>query len=121
MDDEPENLSALKRTLRRAGYRLFTADGVESAISVLHRERIDVRVTDYRMPVRKGDKLLEHALEHYPEIARILLTGYSSTDKAESFIDSGLAHHLIRKPWNNRVLCELIAGRLKELPGSYRH
>jgi DNA-binding NtrC family response regulator len=58
VDDEPEVLSALRRTLREEPYELITAPDVDLALACLDRLPIEVVIADDRMPSMSGTQLL---------------------------------------------------------------
>ena len=58
VDDEPELISSLRRLLRKEKYgRLYAANG-EEALKVLESARVDIIVSDLRMPFMDGLALL---------------------------------------------------------------
>lgn len=113
VDDEPHILKALERSLHRLDYHILTAPDGRSALAVLEQTHVDLLITDYRMPEVSGEQLLEIVRHLYPGLSRIMLTGYSSLDESQSIVESGLAHVLIRKPWNEDELRDLIASMLQ--------
>lgn len=116
VDDEPRILSALTRSLRREGYQLLTASCGEDALEVLGREQIALIISDYRMPGMNGDELLAKVRDSYPQIRRMMLTGYSSLDKAKDIAGLGVAERLIMKPWNLDELRSAISELLADEP-----
>jgi signal transduction histidine kinase len=63
------------------------------------REEIAVLVSDQRMPGMSGVELLEITAREYPDVGRILLTGYSDLEAATDAINRGQVSRYIRKPW----------------------
>lgn len=59
VDDEPNILSALRRTLRTGGWRVLTAGSGAEALQVLATEAVDIVISDMRMPEMDGAVLLE--------------------------------------------------------------
>lgn len=114
VDDEPEVLSALKRTLRGEPYEVRTTDAPLDAVGWLRREAVAVLLADQRMPMLRGTELLQIAKDVSPSTARVLLTAYPG----DSLIVQGLGLLdlcLIGKPWDDDQLRKLIRGLL---PGS---
>ena len=66
----------------RRHYEVLTESDPRRAPERLKTERIQVLVSDQRMPQMSGAELLAQARERYPETLRILLTGYSDLDAA---------------------------------------
>ena len=76
MDDEQKFLSSIKRTLLDEPYETLFANGGKEALEVLKQNEVHVLVTDMRMPEMGGDELLRIVKEEYPDIVRIVLSGY---------------------------------------------
>ncbi|WP_134393089.1 response regulator, partial [Pseudomonas aeruginosa] len=81
VDDEERILRSLAMQFRRH-YEVLTESDPRRALERLKTERIQVLVSDQRMPQMSGAELLAQARERYPETLRILLTGYSDLDAA---------------------------------------
>jgi HD-like signal output (HDOD) protein/CheY-like chemotaxis protein len=105
VDDEVQILDGLKRMLhgRRNLWRMLFASGGVEALEILKRERIDVVVSDMRMPGMDGAALLTEVARQWPDTVRIVLSGHSS--EATSVRAVGLSHQYLSKPCN-RVLLE---------------
>ncbi|SFG38712.1 HD domain-containing phosphohydrolase [Neptunomonas qingdaonensis] len=101
VDDEPSVLSSLKRLLRKAAYEVFTANGGETALDLMRIHRIDMIISDMRMPEMSGADLLTQVAQHYPETVRLLLTGYSDIESTIAAVNHGKIDQFIQKPWNN--------------------
>ncbi|GAA4428734.1 HD domain-containing phosphohydrolase [Acidovorax lacteus] len=104
VDDEPNILSALKRVLRAEDCRVLQAGGGAEALSVLERETVDVVISDMRMPGMDGAALLAQVRERWPEVARILLTGYADMNATIAAINEGQIYRYIHKPWDETEL-----------------
>jgi len=104
VDDEPNILAALKRTLRSAGFAALTADGGAEAIEILEKLPVDVVVSDMRMPGIDGAQLLEQVHARWPHVVRILLTGHADQGSTVSAINRGRIFRYLSKPWDERDL-----------------
>jgi len=111
VDDEEHILSSLKRSLRREA-EVFTASSGEQALEILKNQRVDLLITDMRMPSMTGAQLLHEVNQLGLNPARILLTGYSDVELLQQAINEGRLDRYIRKPWENN---ELIAAVNQEL------
>lgn len=99
VDDEPLVLSSLKRELRKEEFRsIFVSNGVE-ALELLEREKVNVIVTDMRMPKMNGLELLKIVKEKYPDVTRIVLSGYTQLPQIIATINNGDIYKFIPKPW----------------------
>ncbi len=101
VDDEVSILNALKRLLRKEGYRLFTAVSAEEGFEILSREEIQVVICDQRMPNMDGITFLKKLMDIYPDIIRITLTGYTDIDTIREAVNQGHIFKFLLKPWND--------------------
>ncbi|HPC74093.1 MAG TPA: response regulator [Syntrophales bacterium] len=104
IDDEENILNAMKRLLRKDGYRLFATSKPAEALAILARERIQLVISDQRMPETSGTDFLGIVRERHPEIIRVILTGYTDVDSITAAINKGLIHKFLLKPWNDEDL-----------------
>lgn len=104
VDDEPSILAALKRVFRPQGYTIFTAGSGREGLELLGRERVDVVISDMRMPEMDGAQFLEKVFEGWPATKRILLTGYSDASATIAAINQGKIWRYVAKPWNDGEL-----------------
>jgi response regulator RpfG family c-di-GMP phosphodiesterase len=117
VDDDERILSALRRSLRREGYKLHTAESARAALRVLEDESIDVVVSDHKMPGMLGDELLEEVARRWPETVRFLLTGWPEAISRVRLARSGI-RALIPKPWDDAELKSFLRGALEERAGA---
>lgn len=104
VDDEENILRSLQRILRREPYEVVTAASGDTAIEVLENERVDLIISDARMPGMDGPTLLSTARRRWPWIVRILLTGYADMNSTIKAINDGQIYHYISKPWEDDEL-----------------
>jgi putative nucleotidyltransferase with HDIG domain len=104
VDDEVNILKALKRLLRSEDMNVVCATRGSEALEVLEKVPAQVVVTDQRMPEMSGVDLLSHVRERYPNIVRMMLTGYTEMTIAVEAINRGEIYRLITKPWNDDEL-----------------
>jgi putative nucleotidyltransferase with HDIG domain len=104
VDDEINILDALKRMLRpmRSEWEMSFAPGGEAALPMLAAASFDVIVTDMRMPGLDGAALLEIVREKYPNMLRIVLSGY--TEMQASLRAVPVAHQFLAKPCDPQML-----------------
>ncbi|MGB1012530.1 MAG: sigma-54-dependent transcriptional regulator, partial [Nannocystaceae bacterium] len=98
VDDEAAMTDLLAVDLRHAGYRPLVARSSDDALAILGREKVDVVVTDLRMPGRSGTELCREIVQQHPSIPVILITGFGSMDAAIEAIRAG-AYDFITKPF----------------------
>ncbi|MGH8352719.1 MAG: HD domain-containing phosphohydrolase [Pseudomonas sp.] len=108
VDDEENILKSLRRVLRGEPYSLLTADGGEQALQVLQEQRVDLVISDARMPGMDGASLLAEVQKRWPGCLRILLTGYSDITMTTKAINQGQIYRYISKPWDDNELRVII-------------
>ncbi len=112
VDDEESNLRIFKDIFRRK-FNVYTALSAKEGISILEEHRIDLVLSDQRMPDMTGVEFLKYALERYPHSNRILITGFSDEDAMERAINQAHVFQYIRKPWDEDMLERIIEDALR--------
>lgn len=98
VDDERNNLDSFKANFRK-DFNVYTAISTLEAKNILTNTDIHVLITDQRMPNENGTVLLTEAVNNYPNITRILLTGFSDIEALKEAINEGHIYKYIQKPW----------------------
>ena len=99
VDDEPELLAGLTRSLRSEHYEIATASGGPLAIEMLrNRGPFAVIVSDLRMPEMDGVELLQKARDLAPDTVRLLFTGQLDLENAIAAVNEGAIFRCILKP-----------------------
>ena len=117
VDDEENILNSLKRLLRRSGYRVLTATSAELGLRLLGENRIDVVISDQRMPGMPGVEFLRRVKDIHPDTVRMMLSGYTDLQSVTDAINEGAIYKFLTKPWDDEQLCANIeeAFRRKEM------
>ncbi len=142
VDDERNVLRAMVRAFMDTEYELECVESGDEALQLLASEPVDMIVSDMRMPGMGGYELLRRIRERYPEVIRIILSGYAEKDTLVKAVMDGTAKAYMTKPWDNAKLRQEIASilatyettresgviklinaidRLPVLPAAYRH
>lgn len=106
-DDEIDNLQLFKRTLR-SNYNVFFANSGIEALEILKNNKIDMIISDQKMPEINGTELLKKSLSYAPDAVRILVTAYTDSTNLMNAINDGKIHRYIRKPWNPNDLINIL-------------
>lgn len=104
VDDENNIISALKRTLRRDGYSILTANSGEEGLALLTQYEVGVIVSDQRMPLMSGVEFLRKVKILYPKTLRIVLSGYTELESVTGAINEGAICKFLTKPWDDDLL-----------------
>ncbi len=88
----------LSIVLKRDGYDVLVADNGKAAVEMLKRERVDVLITDIRMPEMTGVDVLREAKLIDPGIISIVMTAFASTDTAVEALRLGAADYVHKSP-----------------------
>lgn len=108
VDDEPRVLDGVQRLFRKNRDRWHTtvANGGELALSLLEKERFDFVVSDMRMPMIDGARLLAHVRARSPGTVRLVLSGQTELDA--SLRAALLAHQFLAKPCTSVTLLDAL-------------
>ncbi len=104
VDDEPNILKSIERTLRGQGLRILTADSGPKGLALIKDTEVNVVVSDNHMPAMDGITFLERVRAYDSKITRIMLTGHASVDCAQQAINRSKIFEYLTKPWNNEDL-----------------
>src|SRR5262245_19241897 len=99
VDDEPSMRDMLRIVMRRDGYDVLLAVNGHEAIELLQRERIDLLLSDIRMPDLSGVDVLRAAKDANRDIVAFMMTAYASTDSAVEAMRLGAVDYFT-KPFN---------------------
>lgn len=104
VDDEINILNALKRLFRKEGYRLLTTSSGADALKLLRDNTVHMIISDQRMPEMSGTELMAKVKVLYPDLIRVILTGYTDVDSITKSINQGNIYKFFLKPWNDQSL-----------------
>lgn len=104
VDDEPDNLDLLYRTFYR-DYKVLRATSGPAGLDLLAQEgEVSVIISDQRMPIMSGTEFLSLTATQYPDIIRIILTGYTDVEDLVEAINAGKVFKYVTKPWEAEEL-----------------
>ena len=76
VDDEPYVCDALKMLLALDGHNVSTASNGAEALAMYDRESFDLVITDYSMPVMKGDELAKNIMSRNPDQPIVMVSAF---------------------------------------------
>ena len=103
VDDDFDMLEVLDRHLKQENFHTYKAGSVLEAMDILSNSSIDLLITDLQMPGMNGMELVKYVDDHYPEIPKLVITGFPSIDNALTAIKSGALDYL-PKPFTKSEL-----------------
>jgi len=113
VDDESALREAIAERLADHGFVVEQAGSGEDALRRLADFAFDVLITDLRLPGIDGRQVLEAALERYPEIVAIVITGYGTVKDAVDAIKQGAAD-FITKPFQFDALLHVVYSAMEQ-------
>ncbi|TLP82336.1 sigma-54-dependent transcriptional regulator [Maribacter sp. ACAM166] len=115
VDDDIDILELLQRHLQSMDYHTYRAVSVKQALYILKDTFIDLLITDIQMPEVDGLQLVKFADEHYPEMPKLVITGYPSVSGALEVFKSGATDYLT-KPFTKDELKQAVEKSLESNP-----
>jgi DNA-binding NtrC family response regulator len=113
VDDEDALRTVMAERLTDAGFKVTEASSGEQALEKLERFAFDVLVSDLRLPGIDGREVLAAALQRYPGIIGIVVTGYGTVKDAVDAIKRG-ASDFISKPFQFEELLHVLESALEQ-------
>ena len=108
VDDNDSVRHALRRELEVDNYQVIEAGDGPQALYHMEQQHIDMVLSDQRMPLMCGFRLLEKVREHNPDCLRLLISGYTDFSALVAAINDASISAFINKPWDSIELRELI-------------
>lgn len=114
VDDEPRLLSALRRLLSDR-FHILTAERGADAIALLEQHNdIGAMVVDMRMPEMTGLELLSIAVQRWPDVRRLMLTGNTDLETAVNAANEGKVFRFLLKPCDADELAVALRDAIEE-------
>jgi two-component system, NtrC family, response regulator PilR len=96
VDDEASMREMLGIMLAKEGYEVLVADTRHNAARVLSQERVDVVITDVKLPDGDGLEILRHVKSASPRTIVIVMTAFGSTEAAVAALKMGAQDYLVK-------------------------
>lgn len=116
LDDEIRSVESMARILGEE-FEVHTASRAHQALELLAEQHIQVILADQRMPEMTGVEFLTRVREHYPDIVRMIISGYTDPEDIIEGVNAAGIYQYISKPWHpdNLLLTVRNAARLYQL------
>ena len=124
VEDEPKMLRLLELHLSEEGFTTHTAQDAETGLKILNREKIDLVVTDFKLPGMNGLEFLQATKRVDASLPFVVMTAYGSVETAVEAMKAGASDYVL-KPFSLEEMSlvirkELDARRLREENRSLR-
>jgi DNA-binding NtrC family response regulator len=113
VDDELLIRDLLYDFFQDQGWNITIAESAEKALQILKAKKVDLVLTDIKMPDMDGLSLTSRVREKYPDIPVVLMTGYPSIDTAVAGIRQKVGDYII-KPFNMNQLFKSVKAQLED-------
>jgi DNA-binding NtrC family response regulator len=118
VEDEAKMLRLLELNLAEDGYATHTAQDAEAALKILRREKIDLVLTDLKLPGMSGLEFLQAVKRSNAHTPVIVMTAYGTVETAVEAMKAGASDYIL-KPFSMEeirliIRKELDVRRLRE-------
>ena len=122
VDDEEMVLSVGVQMLEALGYKVFSAESGQRAVSLFaeHRSDIDLVILDLIMPELSGGDTYDAIKKINPNVRVLLSSGYSIDGQAIEILNRG-GNGFIQKPYGIDALSSKVNNILTSEAGAYAH
>jgi len=96
VEDEPKMLRLLELNLTEEGYTTHTASNAETGLNTLRQEKIDLVVTDLRLPGMDGLEFLQAVKRVDARIPVIVMTAYGTVETAVEAMKAGASDYVLK-------------------------
>ena len=96
VEDEPKMLRLLELNLTEEGYTTHTASNAETGLNTLRQEKIDLVVTDLKLPGMDGLEFLQAVKRADARIPVIVMTAYGTVETAVEAMKAGASDYVLK-------------------------
>lgn len=112
VDDEPDNLALLYRTLRH-DYDIEKSTSPVKALDILKKEHFHCILSDHKMPEMDGVEFLKRSYDISPDTMRLMITAYTDASILIDAINYAKIYRYVKKPYNPDELILTVKGALE--------
>ena len=120
VEDDKITRRLIKEILSRGGYEVIEGEDGSQALELFKKEKPDLVITDYQMPVMNGLRLLSEVRGINPAVPVIMLTGFGDIALTIKAIQIG-AFDFLEKPINAPQLKNVVTSALSSVQSSKKH
>ncbi len=110
VDDDKNFLLSLADGLKsyNESFEVFTAGNGKEAVAVLENNKVELLITDLKMPEMDGFQLLAYMVSNYPQIPVIVMTAFATSEMEDNLMNMG-TFMFLEKPLDFNVLVDKIS------------
>ncbi|NMM27164.1 MAG: sigma-54-dependent Fis family transcriptional regulator [Glaciimonas sp.] len=112
VDDETGSQDAIRRTLEE-DFNVLTASSADEARVLMERHELAVILCDQRMPGTTGVQFLKEVRECWPDVVRIIISGYTDAEDIIAGINDAGIYQYVLKPWMPDHLLDSVRGAVE--------
>lgn len=120
VDDVLELRQELAYLLEDAGYKVLQAENGKIALAILQLNPVDLMITDIFMPEMDGIELLLKVKQSFADLLIILISGggrYVADSNEYDYLETTRkltgVEHILKKPFDDEILVEMVGKLLK--------
>jgi two-component system response regulator PilR (NtrC family) len=107
VDDEPNIIEVLEIIFREEHMEVFKATSGSEALALLRHRKVDLVISDIRMPDVSGVDILKEAKQFTPDTIFIMITAFATTETAIEALNHG-AFDYLTKPFQIEELRSIV-------------
>jgi response regulator RpfG family c-di-GMP phosphodiesterase len=104
IDDDESILKSLTRILRDEDYNTLTSPSMAIGLTIMEKNDVQVVLCKQHMSEMNGTEFYAQVRKLYPDVIRIVLTGFADVDAISESINKGHIYKILFKPWNDENL-----------------
>ncbi len=118
VDDEPDILVSVKALLESAipNLKVIMAGSGRLGLEMLQKERIDLIMSDFKMPGMDGIEFLYQARRLHPNIPRVMVTAFGNEELARKAVTDAFVGAFLSKGGDPEQLVEGVSRLLAYSP-----
>jgi PAS domain S-box-containing protein len=113
IDDEPSVRESLSCFFQDEGYRVVTAENGETGLEMFSKEKVDIVLTDLKMPRKNGIEVMTAIHEQSPDTPMVVVSGAGREEDIIKALRMG-AKDYITKPIQDLAMIQHVIGKALE-------
>ncbi len=108
VDDEENILGSMRRLMIGEPYICHFANSGEEALRLMKSIKMDIVISDMKMPSMTGLELMKQIKELYPDTVKIILSGYAQITQVIATVNQIDLFKFLLKPWKNEEIIQVL-------------